>query len=100
MTHEVASVRAYVGVFAALIVLTISTVLIAEVDLGELNIIAAMTIAVVKASLVVWFFMNLRQSTSLTRLLAGAGLFWLLILLAFTFSDYATRGWSPGGSWW
>ncbi len=99
MTHQVVPVRLYVTIYVALIVLTISTTAIAEIDLGEWNIVAAMTIAVVKGSLVVWFFMHLRQSSSLTKLVAAAGLFWFAILITFTLSDYQSRGWLPGGHW-
>ena len=48
----------------------------------------------------VWFFMNLRKSSSLNRLFAGAGFFWLAILIVFVLSDYFSRGWLPGGTWW
>ena len=100
MTHHVVPVRLYVTVYVALIALTIATTRISEIELGEWNIVAAMTIAVVKGSLVVWFFMHLRQSSSLTKLVAAAGLFWFAILITFTLSDYTSRGWLPTGHWW
>lgn len=100
MTHHVVPVRVYVSVFLALIVLTFTTVAVSELELGELNVVVAITIAVIKASLVVWFFMHLNQSTSMTKLFAGAGLFWIAILLAFVFSDYVSRGWVPRAVWW
>lgn len=71
-----------------------------ELELGEFNFVAAMTIAVIKGSLVVWFFMNVRQSTPLTRLFVGAGFFWMAILIVFVLSDYFSRGWLPGPAWW
>ena len=100
MTHKVVPVRNYVLVFLALIALTISTVLISKIELGEYNFIVAMTIAVIKASLVVWFFMHVNQSSSMTKLFVGAGLFWLAILLVFVLSDYLSRGWLPRPGWW
>jgi cytochrome c oxidase subunit 4 len=100
MTHPVASVKTYALVFAALIALTITTVLVSKVELGEYNFVCAMTIAVIKASLVVWFFMQVRYSTSMTRLFVGAGLFWMAILIVFTVSDYVSRGWLPRPNWW
>jgi len=100
MTHHVVPVRVYVSVFLALIVLTFTTVAVSELELGELNVVVAITIAVIKASLVVWFFMHLNQSTSMTKLFAGAGLFWIAILLTFVFSDYVSRGWVPRAVWW
>ena len=99
MTTHITPVRTYVLVFLALIALTISTVLISQIELGEYNFIVAITIAVIKASLVVWFFMHVNGATSLTRLFAAAGLFWMAILLFFVLSDYFSRGWLPGPRW-
>jgi cytochrome c oxidase subunit 4 len=100
MTHSIVSVRVYVAVWAALTVLTITTVAVSKLELGEFNFVAAMTIAVIKGSLVVWFFMNVRQATSLTRLFVGAGFFWMAILIVFVLSDYFSRGWAPASTWW
>lgn len=99
MSQHVTPVRTYVFVFLALITLTVSTVLISKIELGEYNFVVAMTIAVIKASLVVWFFMHVNRSSSLTRLFVFAGLFWLAILLVFTLSDYFSRGWLPLARW-
>jgi cytochrome c oxidase subunit 4 len=99
MTHHVTPVRNYVLVFLALITLTLATVLISKIELGEYNFVVAMTIAVIKASLVVWFFMHVNRSSSLTRLFVGAGMFWMAILLVFVLSDYFSRGWLPGPHW-
>jgi cytochrome c oxidase subunit 4 len=100
MTHSIVPVRVYVAVWAALIVLTVTTVGVSKLELGEFNFVAAMTIAVIKGSLVVWFFMNVRQSSSLTRLFVGAGFFWMAILIVFVLSDYFSRGWVPVPTWW
>jgi len=54
-------VRLYLGVFAALLVLTGVTVAVAFVDLGHgFNIALALVIATLKASLVGLFFMHLK----------------------------------------
>jgi caa(3)-type oxidase subunit IV len=45
------------------------------------------------------FFMDVRRATSLTKLVVGAGLFWMAILFVFVLSDYASRGWLPGPRW-
>jgi cytochrome c oxidase subunit 4 len=100
MSHPIVPTRVYAAVFAALIALTITTVSVSKLELGEYNFIAAMTIAVIKGSLVVWFFMNVRRSSSLTRLFVGAGFFWMAILIVFVLSDYFSRGWLPAASWW
>ena len=100
MTHQVVPVRTYAAVFLGLLVLTVTTVAVSRLELGEYNFICAISIAIVKASLVLWFFMDLRRSTSMTRLFVGAGLFWLAIMLALTLSDYWSRGWVPAPRWW
>jgi cytochrome c oxidase subunit IV len=100
MSHPVVSVKTYVGVFAALIVFTVTTVAVSKLDLGEYNFVAAMTIAIVKATLVVLFFMHVKQSSSMTKLFVVAGFFWMAILFVFTLSDYFSRGWLPGAKWW
>ncbi len=100
MSHQVVAVKIYFRVFLALIVLTATTVAVSRIDLGEFNFIVAMTIAVIKGTLVVMFFMDVRRATSLTKLFVGAGFFWMAILLVFVLSDYLSRGWLPGPKWW
>ena len=90
--HHVTSVGLYVGIFFALMILTAATVIVANFDLGWANDVIALTIAVTKALLVLWFFMHLRYSTRMTMLTALAGFFWLGILIALTLNDYLTRG--------
>ncbi|MGD1092751.1 MAG: cytochrome C oxidase subunit IV family protein [Bryobacteraceae bacterium] len=99
MTHQVVPVKTYALVFAALLTLTVTTVAVSKLELGEYNFICAMTIAVIKGTLVVMFFMDVRRSSSMTKLFVCAGLFWLAILLVFVLSDYLSRGWLPGASW-
>ena len=86
----------YLMIFGALMVLTLITVAVAFVDLGNLNVLVAMTVAVIKATLVVLFFMHVRWSTRLTWIVAASGFVWLLILFGLTLSDYMTRGWVEG----
>jgi len=93
MSETIVPPRVYYAVFAALMILTSLTTAIAFVDLGFFSPVVALTIAIVKASLVVLFFMHLRYSTRLTWVVGGAGLFWLGILFALSLSDYLTRAW-------
>ena len=88
----------YVGVWLALVVGTILTVVAAEVDLGALNNVVMLLIAVTKALLVILFFMHVRWSSRLTWVVAASGFFWLLILFSLTMQDYLTRGWVQGTS--
>jgi len=90
--HAAASAtRIYYVVFVALLVCTYLTWQVAYFDLGRLNTVVALTIAGVKATLVVWFFMHARSSPRLILLVAFGGLLWVGILLALTAADYLTR---------
>ena len=100
MSHPVVPIKVYVGVFAALIALTITTVAVSKIELGEYNFVVAMTIAVVKALLVILFFMHVKQSSAMTKLFVVAGFFWMAILFAFTLGDYFSRAWVPRVKWW
>ena len=84
--------RTYLLIFGALMVLTAITVAVAFVDLGILNDVVALAIAVVKATLVVLFFMHVRHSQTMTKLTVVASFFWLAILIGLTLADYLTRG--------
>jgi cytochrome c oxidase subunit 4 len=100
MSSHVVSLKIYIAIFAALLTMTALTIQVAFIDLGALNIYMAMTIAVVKALLVVMFFMHLRYSSSLTKLFVSAGALWLIILIALTASDYFTRPWQARPEGW
>jgi cytochrome c oxidase subunit 4 len=89
---HVLPVRAYVAVFAILIVLTGVTVTVAFQDLGPLNNIVALTIAVTKATLVILYFMHAKYSSRLIKLIIPSAFIWLLILITFTLFDFGTRG--------
>jgi cytochrome c oxidase subunit 4 len=82
-------------VFAALLTLTALTVGVTYIHLGRFNLVIALLIAITKASLVVLFFMNVKNSSALTKLFVVAGLFWMGLLILLTFSDYVSRGWLP-----
>jgi cytochrome c oxidase subunit IV len=94
--HHVAPISLYLGIFGALMVGTVLTVVVAKFDLGPLNNIVMLTIACTKALLVVLFFMHVRWGTRLTWVVAASGFFWLLILFGLTMTDYMTRGWIAG----
>ena len=91
MEHVVVPRSTYFAVYAALVVLTVLTTTVALFDLGLANPIVALSIAVLKATLVVLFFMHLKYGTRLTWVVAGASVFWLGILLLLILSDYAAR---------
>ena len=96
MSEHIVHPRVYLTIFLALMLGTGLTVLAAFRDFpGPLNAVVALTIAVVKATLVVLYFMHVRYSSRLIWLIISAALFWLAILFALTISDYWTRSWLP-----
>jgi cytochrome c oxidase subunit 4 len=108
MSEQVVPVRTYLLVFGALFVLTITTYYAATIDMETalgthfpLNSLVALAIAVTKAVLVILFFMHVKYSGRLTRMVVVAGFFWLGIMLTITMSDYLFRALGsvtgPGG---
>jgi len=84
--------KTYALIWGSLLALLLATYIVARFDLGAWNIIAALTIAVVKMLLVILFFMHVRHSTRLTWLFVAAGFIWLGIMIQLTLGDYTTRG--------
>jgi cytochrome c oxidase subunit 4 len=93
MNHHTTPIRTYFVVYAVLLVLLVLTVAVAYLDLGPWGVILALTIAIAKALLVILYFMHVRTSNPLVWVFAGAGFFWLVILLAGTIQDYLSRSW-------
>jgi cytochrome c oxidase subunit IV len=91
MTEHVVSPRVYYVVFVALIALTVLTIVLASVELGPWHTPVGLLIAAVKATLVALFFMHVLYAGRLTWMLLGVGLFWLLILIGLTMTDYVAR---------
>jgi cytochrome c oxidase subunit 4 len=97
MSEHIVPLRIYVMIFLALLVGTGLTVWAGVHDFpGTLNVIIALTIAVIKATLVVLYFMHVRYSSRLIWVVFTSALFWLGILFALTLGDYWTRGWLNG----
>jgi cytochrome c oxidase subunit 4 len=104
MSEHIVSIKLYVAIFVTLIVLTFVTAKVAFIDLSwrygdpvnphviNFNPMVALTIAVIKASLVILFFMHVKYSPRLTKTVVGVGVFFLLILLSLTMTDYLSRG--------
>jgi cytochrome c oxidase subunit 4 len=91
--HTIDSAKTYILVFLALIVATIVTTAVAFVDLGAFSVVVALAIAVCKMLLVALFFMHVRHSTALTKLVLAGALLWLAILILITMADFHSRGW-------
>jgi cytochrome c oxidase subunit IV len=91
VSEHIVPPKIYVAIFLALMVGTTLTVWAAFQNFGPFNIVIALVIASIKASLVVLFFMHARYSPGRTKLVIVCAVFWLGILLALTLSDYSTR---------
>ena len=88
---HIASSQFYWGIFAALIILTIATVRVSYYDFGSANIIIAILIATMKASLVAAFFMHLRHDKLFNTIsFLGAFLF-LGIFILLSYDDLGRR---------
>src|SRR5688572_4329101 len=100
MSGHISPKPTYYTIFGALMVLTAITVTVAFVNLGALNFPVALGIAIFKATLVVLFFMHVKYSSKLTKLVVGSAFFFLVILFGLTLCDYLSRGWfaSPRGT--
>jgi cytochrome c oxidase subunit 4 len=90
----------YFVIFGALMACTMLTVIAAFINLGDLNFPVALVIAVFKATLVILFFMHVKYSSRMVKLVVGVAFFFLVVLLTLTLTDYLSRGWftAPGGS--
>lgn len=97
MSGHISPKSVYYSIFGALMVLTGATVAAAFVNMGNLNFPVALGIATLKATLVVLYFMHVKYSSHMTKLLVVTGLFFLGLLMMETMVDYVTRGWLPGG---
>jgi len=92
-THEqTQSSRLPMMVFAALIVLTLSTVLLSGLAVSNtITLMITMSIASIKAGLVLYFFMHLNHEPLIFKLFLGVAFFTLLAIFVLTFSDYSFR---------
>ncbi len=93
MAEHVVSRKTYILVWVALMVLMVLTAGLSRVDLGEWSTVVALAIAVIKALLVILFFMHVRyEDQKITWVVIIAGFFWLGIMLALSMTDYLSRG--------
>jgi cytochrome c oxidase subunit 4 len=89
--HHVIPLKTYFKVAAALIAFTFLTVIAHELHLGALAGPVAFLIAAIKASLVLMYFMHLKYDNMQNRVIFGSGLFFLILLIAFSAFDIWTR---------
>jgi cytochrome c oxidase subunit IV len=96
MSSHVVSTRVYLAVFAILMALTAVTVWASQHDFGVFNSPVALGIAVAKATLVVLFFMHVKYSSGLTKLVVAGAFVWLAIMIIGTLHDYYSPHMSQG----
>ena len=82
----------YLAVGSGLLVLTVITVIAAQMDFGQMNLLIAMGIAVVKATLVAMFFMHLKYDNRIYMLVFSGSLLFLGVFIIFTMFDTLRRG--------
>jgi cytochrome c oxidase subunit 4 len=98
VSEHIVSPKIYAMIFLALMVGTFLTVFAATRDFGRINIVIALGIATIKATLVILFFMHGKYSARRTKLVIVSGFFWLAIMLGLTLADYSTRHAEPSRS--
>src|ERR1700739_3643970 len=95
-SHTIVQPKIYVIIFGILLCFTALTLGASYLELGVFNAVVALTIAVIKAVLVILFFMHVRYSSRLTMLTVASGFFTLIVLLTMPLTDYISRAW---GMW-
>lgn len=85
------SLRNQLGVLVALLILLLLSAGSALLSLGAFNTVANLGIAAAKVALVMVFFMRLRSSSPLVRIVSLAGFAWLSMLIVLSVADFLTR---------
>jgi cytochrome c oxidase subunit IV len=91
MSNHILPKKTYYLVAAALMVLLGVTVAVALIPLGPFNVLVALAVALIKAVLVVLFFMHVKYNSKLTWVFASGGVLWLLIMVILTMGDFIAR---------
>jgi cytochrome c oxidase subunit 4 len=86
-----AEAKTYTLTLVLLLILTAITVGASYIQFGSMNVVIALTIATIKATLVALFFMHLRHDKPVNAVIACAGFLFLGLFLLFTFLDVGTR---------
>ena len=91
-SEHIVSAGLYWLIWAILIICTVLTAWIATVDLGKFNTVVALAIATFKASIVALIFMHVKYTgEKMTRAVLISAVFWLLLLLVLSLTDYSSR---------
>jgi len=104
--HHAIDPKLFVRTFGLLTILMIATIGASYIHWGSedaawpsyLANVIALTIACIKATLVIMNFMGVRYATRLTQMFAAMGFVWVT-LMGIVVCDYATRHWEPEPAW-
>lgn len=91
MSHFIIPKKYYVLTLIALIILTVITVLVAQVDLGPLNIVVALAVALVKVMFVLTYFMGLKWDESFNKVIVFGSVSFVVLFIALVMIDEGTR---------
>lgn len=84
------------AIWVTLLIFTAITVAVSYINLGPFSAVVALVIATTKALLVALFFMEIRYSPKITKIVLVSGIFWLMILLLLSMTDYGSRALTHG----
>ncbi len=88
---HIVSFSTYIKVLLALLGLTAITVGVGQIDFGFLNVLIALGIATIKATLVLLFFMHLKYENKMFLVIFLTGVFFIIVLFLFCELDILTR---------
>lgn len=97
--HHVLPLSLYYKVFGALLFLTVVTVGVSYMGLESASLFVAMVVAMVKAGVVVGYFMHLKYDDRLLSLVGVLTIFFVFCFFGLTFADVATRDQDENGMW-
>ncbi|UOD34547.1 cytochrome C oxidase subunit IV family protein [Deferribacteraceae bacterium V6Fe1] len=90
-SKHIVSYKTFIIVWALLLFLTAVTVWVAQINLGFLNVVAALAVATTKACIVILFFMHLKYENKLFKISVFMTFLVLALFIGFTFFDVAYR---------
>ena len=89
--HDHPTAKTFLNVLIALLILTVITVAVAQVDFGVFNTFIAMFVASIKATLVLLYFMHLKYDSKEYPVVFFVGVFFLFVMFGFSQMDIVTR---------
>ena len=90
-TKNIHPVSTYLLIWFGLLVFTGVTVTVAGLNLGNLSVLGAILIAAVKSTLVVLFFMHIKYEDRVFKIMLGAAIIMLVVIMVLTFVDVSFR---------